>query len=131
MTALFYANGIYEGLTGLVMYNYPETFCKGKRVNENGRMFARTCGTLLGAFGIGSILIAKQPDSPTKHLFSVGWLIFHVSTLMDQSLRERKKILSLVHASLSVAFIYYVYSTGVEKQTFMLWRISDQLKARK
>ena len=109
LAALFYVNGAYEGFTGMIMYRYPEVFTKGKKVDDNGKMFARTCGILLGAFSIGSILIAKQPDSPTKHLFSVGWLLFHAGTMMDKSIRDRKVVLSMIHGSLSAAFLYYVY----------------------
>ena len=79
-------------------------------------MYARRGALLLGGFSITSILMAKQPDSPAKQLFSLGWLCFHFGVALDR-LRDGKLVPVLIHVPMSIGFIYYLYKTGFSKDT--------------
>eukprot|EP01083_Nonionella_stella_P114692 339365_1 len=126
LSALFYVNGTLEGMTALIALKYPHVFTKGHKLNHQGKMYARRFGMLLGAFSIGSILIARQPDSATKHIFSLGWLLFHSATAIDRALRDRKLSAVLIHSTLATAFMYYIYQSDIKfKKTLMIWRIKD------
>ena len=77
---------------------------------------------MLGGFSIASILIAKQPDDPSKQLFSIGWLVFHVGVALDRGLRDKKLLPVIIHGTMTAGFIYYLYNTGLSKQTFSIMK---------
>merc|ERR1712228_103016 len=97
-----------------------------KKLDENGIIYARRFSLLLGAFSVASLLIARQPDSPLKHIFSFGWLMFHLGTTMERTFRDSRKIIPIIiHGSMAAGFIYYIYKSDLKESTLMVWRIQD------
>lgn len=132
LSALFYANGALEGFTACIGYAKPHVITGGnKKLDANGIIFARRFSLLLGAFSVASLLIARQPDSPSKHIFSCGWLLFHLGTCMERTFRDSRKLMPIIiHGSMAAGFIYYIYKSDLQKSTFMVWRIQDALQKK-
>ena len=131
LSALFYVNGALEGFTALIGYSAPHVITGGnKKLDESGAIYARRFSLLLGAFSVASLLIARQPDSPSKHIFSFGWLLFHLGTVLERTFRDsRSKIVPIfIHGSMAAGFVYYIYKSDMKKSTFMVWRIKDVMQ---
>eukprot|EP01083_Nonionella_stella_P261083 889414_1 len=125
LKALFYVNGSLELATAAATYYAPHIFTGGLKVDNAGAMYARRFSMMLGSFSIGSILIAKQPDSQAKIVFSLGWLLYHTGVCVDRALRDRKLQAVFIHGAMAVAFAYYIYKSDINKSTFMVWRIKN------
>ena len=119
LTALFYVNGILEATTSYFVWTNPEQFVNNEKMDKNGKMWARRFSQMLGGFGIASILMAKQPDSEAKQLFSFGWLYFHAIVTLDR-LRDKKTMPVIVHGCMTVWFIYYLYKTTFSTQVLSI-----------
>ena len=105
----------------------------GHKVKGKTRIYAQRFALILGSFSISSILIANQPDSPSKQIYAIGWFLFHFGVTLERSLRDVKIASIIIHGGLSIAFLYYLYRTGFEKETIiptMIWRKKDEIAMR-
>lgn len=125
LSALFYLNGIWEGAASVVAYYRPDTFTDGEQVKGKSKMYAHRFALVLGSFSISSILMANQPDSPSKQIYAIGWLLFHSGIVIERSLRDIKITSIIIHGGLSIAFLYYLYKSDIQKETIVpriIWR---------
>ena len=130
LSALFYFNGILEGAASVVAYYEPDTFTGGEQVKGQSKMYAHRFALVLGSFSISSILMANQPDSPSKQIYALGWFLFHTGIVIERSLRDIKVASILIHGGLSIAFLYYLYKSDFQKETIIpriIFRKTDQI----
>lgn len=128
LSALFYANGALEGYAGYLGATNPEKLVEGERIesklnDKDGRMFARRFGLVIGSFSVVSVLMARLPESPVKHLVGVGWLMFHAGVAIERTFFEPRLATAAIHSVMALGFVYYLYRAGLSKNTLMPWLV--------
>ena len=114
MSYLFLVNGLIEGSLGLSVWRNPSVILPPeKRIDDHGKLYASLFAPMMTAMSFASILIYKQPESDSKHIFGVGWMLYHIATgykTVKDSLNGHKmaNIPALVHVSLAIWFFIYL-----------------------
>ena len=111
---LFLVNGIVEGMAGVSMWMNPSSILGSKhKCDAHGRLYASLLAPMMVTMSFASILINKEPETNTKHLFGVSWMIWHIITA-SKTIKDAYKgakmpvIPAIIHTTFAIWFAIYL-----------------------
>merc|ERR1740123_416098 len=120
MPALFYANGLLEGMWGMTILTQPTGALGQKTFHADGEKIVSIFVPSFIASSLVSLLMAKQADTAAKQLYSLSWLVYHVNAAKNCWKGRSKPALAVffvVHAAMTIGFGYYLKQTGFKPST--------------
>ena len=120
MNALFYVNGVAEGLFSLRCWTNPQSIYPKEKIARPGQIYARLYGSLMFGFSLASIYMAKQPSSDAKNIFSLAFLHYHFCAAANvakgiingQTKDTPSKVICIFHTAMTIAFVKYLKDNG-------------------
>lgn len=129
---IFLFNGIMEAIFGVEVWFIPHKTMQVKKVWHSNtslgpvaQIYARKLGPLILAFGIMSVYMEFEPFSKSKALFTLAWILYHVTTVVEDirsivaSFHLPTFFHTIMHILLAAAMIRYLYQNQFNL-TFML-----------
>ena len=120
MSYVFLINGLIESTLGLSVWRKPSTILPPEtQIDNHGKLYASLFAPMITTMSFASILIYKQPESDTKHIFGAAWMFYHIATgykTVKDSLNGHRmaNIPALVHVSLAIWFFIYLKNQQFE-----------------
>ena len=113
---LFYVNGALEGAFALQCWFNPESVIPKEKIGQHGKVFASLYAPLLFGFSVASLYMQREPPSDAKNIFTIGWIIYHLSAannviqriIKGQGIDNPDKMVLLIHSSLFVLMVRYL-----------------------
>jgi len=121
--ALFYVNGVMEGMFGMTVLRNPGVIMNGAEMHKDGIEYSRLFAPMFVTSCFVSTLLAKQPDNTAKQLFGVVWMVYHANAVMRTAGAIMKKPvnatigINVFHIAMTVWFAYYLKKSGFRLKT--------------
>ena len=130
---IFLFNGIMEVIFGFQVWFMPSKTMQVKKVwhsktslTRPAQIYANKLGPLILAFGIMSIYMEFEPFSKAKALFTLAWILYHVTTVVEdvKSLLDSFDLPTffhtIMHSVLAATMSGYLYQNQFDPISVLL-----------